>query len=407
VLGSLVSVQRAFAEELDGRRLERLRSGTLQGLRDEYMLGDGVTYLNHASIGTVPRLVHEARVEYLTVCESNPWLYMWGGAWEEPREEVRGKVARLMGCKPEGVTITHNTTEAFNLLSNGLPLGPGDEVVFSSLNHTGASAAFFHAARTRGFDVTRFQFPLADVTRMSDDDVVQVHDRHITSRTKLLVFPHLDNMVGLRHPVAALARMARQRGVEFVAVDAAQTVGMFPVDMDEYDVDCFATSPHKWLQAPKGLGLAYFSPAIQEVLKPMWVTWGQNRWEGTARVYEDYGTRNLAETLTLGDAIDFQNRIDAVERERRLQELFAFTMKMADENPSTEWVSPRSWEQSGSLYGVSIRGKESNQLFGQMYERHGLVFRPFNTQGLDSVRLSPNIFDNEDEIARFFEIATG
>ena len=181
---------------------------------------------------------------------------------------------------------------------------------------------------------------------------------------------------------------------------------MFPVDMDEYGVDCFATSPHKWLQAPKGLGLTYFSPAIQEVLRPMWVTWGQNRWEGTARVYEDYGTRNLAETLTLGDAIDFQNRINAREREHRLRELFAFTMKMADENPSTDWVSPRSREQSGSLYGVSIRGKERNQLFGQMYESYGFVFRPFNTQGLDSVRLSPNVFDTEDEIVKFFEIAT-
>jgi len=114
----------------------------------------------------------------------------------------------------------------------------------------------------------------------------------------------------------------------------------------------------------------------------------------------------LAETLTLGDALDFQSRISAREQEHRLRELFAFTMKMADEYPSTDWVSPRSWEQSGSLYGVSIRGKESNQLFGQMYESHGFVFRPFNTQGLDSVRLSPNVFNTEDQIVRFFEIAT-
>ena len=62
---------------------------------------------------------------------------------------------------------------------------------------------------------------------------------------------------------------ARDKGTAFVAVDAAQSVGMIPVDVPALGVDVFATSPHKWVQSPKGLGLAFFSEAVQEVLQPM------------------------------------------------------------------------------------------------------------------------------------------
>ena len=406
VLGSLLAAQNAFGADVQRLGLGTYTADTFPKLRQAYMLAPEVTYLNHASIGTMPRPVYEAHTRYLEVCEANPWLHMWGGAWEEPREAVRARAARLLRCRAEEVAILHNTTEAFNVLAHGLPLGPGDEVVFSSLNHSGASVAFFHAASVRGFEVTRFDFPVLDVPTMTADDVLAIYDRHLTAKTKLLVLPHIDNTVGLRHPVRDLARLARDKDVAFVAVDAAQSVGMIPLDVPALGVDVFATSPHKWLQSPKGLGLGYFSEAVQEVLRPMWVTWGQSRWADTARRYEDYGTRNFPETLALGDAIDFQGRLDADEREQRLRSLWAFTHKTAMENPQSLWRSPASWDLGGSLYAVEIQGRKSSALFQQLFKEHGLVFRPFEAQGLNTVRLSPNVFNTEEEIALFFDLAT-
>jgi selenocysteine lyase/cysteine desulfurase len=261
-------------------------------------------------------------------------------------------------------------------------------------------------ASERGFSVNRFQFPVLDMPTMSKADVLNVYDAHITSRTRVLVLPHVDNMIGLRHPLRELAALARAKGVEFVAVDSAQTVGMLDIDLRGLDIDVFATSPHKWLQAPTGLGLMYVSAAVQERLRPMWVTWGQNRWSGTARIFEDYGTRNLAEALTLGDAMEFQSRIAPVQREARLRQLWEFTRTMAMENAGTEWRSPYSWELGASLVAVEIRDKNVSDLAGSMFQDHGFVFRAFRSQGLNTVRLSPNVFNTEEEIARFFEIAT-
>ena len=403
-LGNIMSVQEAFANEVPVSRLSDLSGPAWARLRDRYLLNEDITYFNHASMGTIPRIVHEARARYLDICESNPWLYMWGGAWEQPREDVREKAANYLGCSTGEVVFTHNTTEGFNILAQGLPLGTGDEVVFSSLNHPGASICWFHQAAVKGFEVAQFDFPILELSNFTKDDVLDAYDRHISSKTRVLVFPHIDNIVGLRYPVKELSTLARSKGVEFVAVDGAQAVGMIPVSMAELGVDFYATSPHKWLQAPKGLGLLYVSNEVRDNLRSMWVTWGQERWKGTVRIFEDYGTRNLAEVLALGDAIDFQTELGSEAKETRLRELWEKVRAKVRDAPQVIWRSPTSWSVSSSVYAIEVRGVESGQLFGSMYQNHGFVFRAFKTQGLNTARISLNVYNTEDEIERFFEV---
>jgi selenocysteine lyase/cysteine desulfurase len=266
------------ADRLLGASVQRVSAAGIAGSRDfreEYLLGPGVVYLNHASIGTVPKAVQKAHKTYLDVCEENPWLYMWGGAWEEPREAVRERAATFVGCEPEDLALVHNTTEGFSVLAAGLPLGPGDEVLFSTLNHPGASICWDHYAESRGFSVRRFEFPVLDVPSLSATDVVELHLREVGPRTRVLVFPHVDNVVGLRHPLHELASAAHARGVKFVAVDGAQTVGMLPIALASSGVDFYAASPHKWVQAPKGSGLLYVRRAVREELRPLSVTFPQ------------------------------------------------------------------------------------------------------------------------------------
>ena len=135
-MGTLLAVDRALAEDV-----HRARRGLLPASRSGvYTLDPGITYLNHGSIGTIPRTVQQAHRSYLELCETNPWLYMWGGAWEETREAVRAKAAQLLRCEADEVALTHNTTEGFNILAQGLPLGRGDEAS-RSLRSTTATTA--------------------------------------------------------------------------------------------------------------------------------------------------------------------------------------------------------------------------------------------------------------------------
>ncbi len=404
IAAKLLAVEEAFSAEL--RSVSRT---PLNGLQDpvfasQYLLDPTVTYLNHASIGTVPQAVHSAGIRYREICEENPWLYIWGGAWEEAREEVRARSAEAMGCDSDQIAITHNTTEGFNLLAQGLPLGAGDEILFSSLNHPGASICWEFFAPSRGYSVRRFEFPVADVPEMSPSDVVTIHEEEISDRTRVLVLPHIDNIVGLRHPLRALAAMAHDRGVEYVFVDGAQSAGMIPLSIAESGIDAFATSPHKWIQSPKGLGLFWVRGELLSRLRPIWVTWGQDRWEGSARIYEDYGTRDLPEVLSLGDALDFQAALGEERKERAYRSLFQSFMSRVDATPGVRWRSPRRWEAGGILTAIEVVDRPVARVSDRLYRDHGIVVRPFPTPALNTLRVSPNLMNSVEELDFLLEV---
>lgn len=382
-------------------------NGSPASLKKHYLLSKDITYLNHASIGTIPKPVHEARNEYLILCETNPWQYMWSGEWDDPREEVREKTAEYINAGAHEITFNHNTTEAFNLLAHGLSLGKGDEVLFSNLNHAGASICFEEFAPKYGYEVKIFDIPVDNVAALTKEKLLNMYDQHISPQTKLLVLPHIDNTIGLRQPVKEITQLARDKGVEYITLDAAQTVGMIPVDVKEMGIDMLATSAHKWIQTPKGISFAYISERIQNELEPMWVSWGHDDegWKDTARKYEDYGTRNLAELLTLGHALDFQNKISWEQRSAHLKKLWTHAKSLADENPAVVWASHRDWEMMGSLYAIEVKNMKSSSFFQKMFNGHGFVFRPFETMGLNTVRVSPNVITSEEELTRFFQIA--
>ncbi|MHC5062960.1 MAG: aminotransferase class V-fold PLP-dependent enzyme [Planctomycetota bacterium] len=398
VLERIAHARQILAEDIAG-----LQDRSLADLADQYSLDPKITYLNHASIGTIPLPVQKAHEAYLRTCEENPWLYMWSGVWEEPREEARRKVAASIGCSEGELVFNHNTTEGFNLLASGLELGAGDEVLFSSLNHIGASECWRHHGDRRGFSVRVFDFPLGESESMSKERLIELHADAIRPETRVLVIPHMDNMVGLRHPLPEISAMAREKGVEYIAVDGAQAVGMLPLDLDASGVDFYGSSPHKWLQVPKGLGLLYIRENQQANLRPWQVTWGQSRWKGTVRVFEDYGTRNLPDLLTFSDAVDFHEGIGQARKAQRLEEIWRHCMQVVDSTPGLRWRSSREWELSCSLFAIEVEGHASAKVAEHMWEKHAVVFRAFGGE-LNSMRISPNFYTSEAEIDRFFEI---
>lgn len=403
-LAALANAQSAFGAELTQSRFIRDGDFDWNELKKSYSLDPKINYLNHASIGSIPIAVQRARSEYLQICESNPWLYMWGGAWEESREQVRRQAADLFGCRSTEIAITHNTTEVFNTLAHGLPLKPRDEVLFSSLNHAGASIAFEQAARQRGYKTRRFEFPTRDAFDLTADRIVEIYVEQIAPSTRLLVFPHIDNTLGLRYPVGELAAAARNKGVEFVAVDGAQSAGMIELNVRRLGVDVYATSAHKWLGSPKGVGLAFFAKPLQTRLRPMWTTWGQSKWNGSARIYEDYGTRNLPEVIALGDALKFHRKINGQARMERLSAIHQHVMEKAQQTESVRFVSPKQFSAGSAVMLLELSSRNANQIAKSLFQQHGIVVRAFKSSKRNAVRVSPNVYTTLAEIDQLFEV---
>ncbi len=398
----LAAARGAFAAGLANTQEGAL--GHLTG--DDYMVDPGVTYLNHASIGTIPRLIHEAHVGYLAACETNPWLHVWGDAWDGAIERAHGLAAEVLGTDEGNVAIVRNATAAFGMAANGLPLGKGHEVLFSSLNHVGASASWEDGADARGFGVRRFAYPEREVASMSSADVTAVHLDAIRDETEVLVIPHVDNIYGIRHDVAAIAKGARERGVRWVLVDAAQSVGMHPVKVDELGVDLYATSAHKWLEAPKGTGLMALSPAALGAMRPMVTSWGQKGWQGTARAFTDFGTRDIAKVLTVGDAIELHGRRSA-GREDRYRMLRSALAERVASDERVEWRSPQNYDETGaSIAAVGLRNHSAKKLARALFEEDGIVLRGFEGGLQNHLRVSPGAAETIEDLERFWGALT-
>lgn len=400
-LGRMEGLERALAGPAGGRPFRAADARSVAALADQYLLRDGLTYLNHASIGTVPRPVHEAHVGYLELCESHPHVYVWEQVWRDVTEETRAAAARLLRCDAEDVAITHSTTEGFNVLAHGLALGPGDEVLFSTLNHASASGPWDGLGNRRGFEVRRFPFPVERGAELTADEVVALHLDAIGPRTRVLVFPHVDNMIGLRHPMARLARGARERGVRWVFVDGAQTAGMIPLDLGASGVDAYAMSPHKWIQSPKGLGLFWTTPALREAVPRLWMKGG--RAAPGARAYEDYSTRAWPAVVALGDALAFQAALGEEEKERRYRALWTTLRERATSEPTLAWRSPSSWELGSMLVSVEVRGRAAPEIGPLLLEEHQIGVRTFGPP-LNALRISPNVATSDEALARALDV---
>lgn len=396
-LAAFLGDRHAFAAAL--ARATRLAERSTAALRDEYLLAPGLLYLNHGSIGTIPKAVLDEHVRRLRECETNPHLHMWGDLWTEALARTRAAAAELLHCEVDEVALTHNTTEGFNVLAQGLPLGAGHEVLFSTLNHPSASEPWTYYATRRGYSVRRFSIPLDDITGLSVSDVVALHEREIRPETRVLVFPHIDNIVGLRHPTRELTAMARRRGVAFVAVDVAQSLGMVPVHVTAEDADFYAASPHKWVQAPKGQGLLVVRRRVREQLDPLWVKRPRASMPQTAEVFEDYSTRDLPAVLALADAIAFQQAIGEDAKERRLLEYMRAFRDRVDATPALAWRSARHPALSSSLFAVGLRRGDAREVEQALAARQIMV-RPF-APPLNMLRASPNLINTMAELDRF------
>lgn len=399
-LGALLAARREAGAALAKLAAEGPELG--EPLRRAYDLNPGVVYLNHASIGTTPRAVRAAQSRLLGITETNPWLHVWGGELEEQAAAARAAAAGCIGAAPDELAITRTTTEAMHLLAAGLPFERGDEALFSSLNHIGAGACFRRWGESRGYSVREFDFPILDAPGLTPEDVVRLHVEQIRDETRLLVLPHADNMIGMLHPVREIARAARERGVEWVAVDAAQTVGMLPVDVEALGVDFLACSAHKWAQSPKVFGLLHMRREHIGRVRPMFVSWGQDRWRGSARMYEDYGTRDLASIIAMGDAFGFQRSLGmerTTEHRMRLRDL---CRERVEATPGLVWRSPREASLASAIALVGLEGRDADNAAQTLFNEHGVVCRPFRGGGLNALRLSFNAANGADDLDAFW-----
>jgi selenocysteine lyase/cysteine desulfurase len=323
-------------------------------VRREFTLKPGLVHLNCGTIGASPGLVTAAVIAYLQELESDPLENMWGSSLGSQTEAVRAKAAEFLGAGKDEVVLTRNTTEGMNHVASGLDLKAGDEVLTTNHEHGGGRVCWQHLARQRGVRLMYMKMP--NPVRHKAQ-ILELVESHITPRTRVCSFMHIDTITGMQMPMADISAITRKRDI-LLACDGAQAPGMLNVDVHALGVDTYASSSHKWMLAPKGTGLLYVRKEVQNRVRPVFMYSGYGSYSASS------GTRNVPQILGHGVAMDFHNTIGRDRIEERCRQLSNHVRKRAEEISSLKLLTPADRELSSGIVSYSVDGPRNGDIVG-------------------------------------------
>lgn len=362
-------------------------------VKAQFQFAEGLSYFNNASLGACPNPIRKATNEFRATLDDFPSKYMWGG-WDVEKESVRKKTAKLLSVSEEEIALIHNTTEGMNLIARSLELEEGDEIILSDHEHASAVSPWKVWQESKGIKLVR---PTLPILPESIEELVEVYRKSITSKTKVISMCHLVNTNGMMLPIKEISKLAHEKGI-LVAVDGAQGVGMFDVDLKDMDCDFYTVSAHKWLFSPKGVGIFYAKEESQKHLKPLMVARGYE--DKSVRRLENYNTRNLPEVLGLGAALDYREAIGSQKIHDRSFELKKYFRSRIKNNPKLLLKTPKLDTLSAAIQVVEVKNKEVKVVKEQLFENYGIDSRPMSRFNLNGVRLSLAIFITKKDIDR-------
>jgi cysteine desulfurase/selenocysteine lyase len=312
---------------------------------DQQVNGRPLIYFDNAATSQKPEAVLAALDHYYRHDNANVHrgIHELSNRATAAYEGARARTARFLNARaPEEIVFTRGTTEAINLVANAwgnARLKPGDGILLTEMEHHSNIVPWqLLAARTGAH--------LVYLPVTGDDGLLDLSrlDALLTPAVRLFAFTHISNTLGTINPVAELCAQARRRGV-VTLVDAAQSAGHLPLDVQALDCDFLAFSGHKTC-GPTGIGVLYGRREILEATPP-WQGGGdmissvgffESQWNTIPHKFEA-GTPDIAGAIGLAAAMDY---LDAIGRDR----IFRHDQELA----------AHACEQMSRLSGIRIFG---------------------------------------------------
>ncbi len=328
VAAALLGVPLKRAEQLFSQQAPALPSQDLYSsdpdrywaeLRRQWLLAADRINLNCGSVGCTPLPVLRAMIDHLLYAEEfREPAYPWFGYEENTHlRELRDALAAFLHVKRDELAIVRNATEANNVVTNGLDLKPGDEVLLTDQEHPGGRCAWEQKSARFGVKLNYVTLPKPPA---SVEQIVELFERALTPQTRIIFFSHITTVTGVILPAKEICAMARRRGV-LTHVDGAHTIGQIPLDLHDLRCDFYGTSPHKWLMAPKGTGTLFIR---EELLERLWVNIATVDWRNydlKAYRFSTVGTSNLSVMVGLKAALDFHQTLGPERVYARIHQL--------------------------------------------------------------------------------------
>lgn len=263
-----------------------------------------VIHLNNAGSSLPPTPVLEAVVGHLEL-EARIGGYEAHEQNGEAIDRFYGAVAELIGAQPEEIAFCSSATRAWDLAFYAFAFRSGDRVLTTVADYISNYLAYLQSSRRTGMELVIA--PNDEHGQVSVDALRELVDE----RVKLIAVTHVPTNGGLVNPVAEIGAIARDAGIPYL-VDACQSAGQMPLDVDAIGCDALSATGRKFLRGPRGTGFLYVRRSLLERLEPPmldmraaeWVARDRYELRADGRRFEEW-EQDYAAKAGLARAIDY------------------------------------------------------------------------------------------------------
>ncbi len=304
---------------------------------------------NNASTPIDPGVIKEMK-PYIEKYYGNPSSGHWlGRKGREVIETARKQVAELIGAKPSEIIFTSGGSESNNMALKGIASSykrKGNHIITSIIEHPAIINPCKYLEK-EGFEVTYVS--VDEYGRVNLDEIKNA----ITDKTILISIMHANNETGVIQPIKEIGKITKEKGI-FFHIDAAQSVGKIPINVNEMGVDLLSIAGHKFY-APKGVGALYIREGIN--LEPL--IHGANHEMGKRA-----GTENVAGIAALGKAsqIAHENMNEYNKEIKRLRDLLHEKLKLIAKVRLNGSIN----ERLPNTLNLSFEGVDSTELLSKL-----------------------------------------
>jgi cysteine desulfurase/selenocysteine lyase len=367
-------------------------------------------YLDNAATSwPKPESVYQAVDRYLRSNGAGAGRGVYREAVEADRlvEGARQRVARLINApSPRCIVFTLNGTDALNLAIHGV-VGPGDHVVTSEAEHNSILRPLEFQKQQRSVQVTTVPCDMAGLLRLDDLRAA------VQGSPRLVAVTHASNVAASIQPIDEIAAMARQAGA-LCLIDAAQSVGHLPIDVQASGIDLLAASGHKGLLGPLGTGFLYVAPGVEQSLLPLRQggtgTQSDEPTQPTAMPYRyESGNANVAGLAGLSAGLDYLLGEGVAKLQAHEQQLIQQLMAALSDVSAVRWLGPPPGQPRVGLLAFTVEGYDPRE-FASLLDAHfgiqvraglhcaPLIHRRLGVPSTGTVRLSVGPFTTAEEM---------
>lgn len=353
-------------------------------------------YFDHAAVAPISGPAQQAVEQWAREAAGDGATPSAG--WRRQIEQLRTLAARTIGACPEEIALVRNTTEGINLVAEGFPWRPGDNVVTRDDEFPSNQYPWLNLA-DRGVETRRLP---TDGGKLDLDRLAAACD----GRTRIVTLSWVAFSNGWRHDLDRVAEIAHRHGALFF-LDAIQGLGVFPLDVRKTPVDFLSADGHKWLLGPEGAGIFFTRREHLDLLRPVGVGWNSvvgaqdfNRIEltfkDTAARYEG-GTPNTPGLLGLGASLQLLARFPVESIAGRILELTDLACRRLGQIGAVIHSDRRQPHKSG-IVAFELPGRDPQTLRQQCLKRQVVI----SCRG-GRLRISPHAYNDAADVDRLIE----